>query len=83
MSLRSWLTGLNEPRPSRGYVVRWSCPGDGCAGLFRSREQANDHGGIAAVTGSHDAGPQYRARRARGQALRQLRRQARRAARQR
>jgi len=75
MSIRTWWAKLNEPRPSRGYLVRWGCPGDGCSGIFRTPEQAEDHGSIARVIGSHEAGPQRRARRARSQAARQLRRQ--------
>lgn len=70
--LISLLAGLNKA---------WGCPGDGCDGIFRTREQAEDHGRIARVVArtrpgtAHDTGPQRRARRSRGQALRQLRQQ--------
>lgn len=59
----------------------WGCPGDGCSGIFSSPDKAQDHARIARVIGSHEVAPQRRARRARSRAARQLRSQARRAAR--
>jgi hypothetical protein len=78
---RAWAA-LNEPRESGGFWA-WSCPGEGCDGFFPTPAKARDHAAIAQVTGSHETGPQRRARRARGRAARQLRGQARRAGRQR
>ena len=65
---------LNEPRESRGYVMRWGCPGDGCDGFFRTLSQASEHAMVAKVIGSHDVQPQRRFLRERNRVARQLRR---------
>lgn len=75
MNVRKLWGRLNEPRPSRGYILRWGCPGDGCDGLFKTSERARDHLAIAQVIGSHEPAPQRRARRERSRAAKQLRRQ--------
>jgi hypothetical protein len=71
------LRWLGEPRESRGYVMRWGCPGDECDGIFRTQEQAAEHGWVARVTGSHDVQPQRRFLRERNRQARQLRRRGR------
>lgn len=63
---------LNEPRESRGYVMRYGCPGDGCDGFFRRAAQAEEHAWVARVTGSHDVAPQRRFLRERNRQARQL-----------
>lgn len=65
---------LNEPRESKGYVMRYGCPGDGCDGFFRRAAQAEEHAWVARVTGSHDVAPQRRFLRERNRQARQLRR---------
>jgi hypothetical protein len=81
VNVRKLWEKLNKPREGRRGFTAWGCPGDGCDGIFRTPAQAADHGKIAWITGLHEAGPQRRARRARSQAERQLRGQARRAGR--
>jgi hypothetical protein len=67
---------LTEPRGNRGAVTRYECrdcTSDGTTGgLFRTPEKLAEHAEIARVTGSHEPGPQRRARRERDRALRQL-----------
>jgi hypothetical protein len=65
---------LSEPRESRGYVMRWGCPGDGCDGLFRTSRRADEHGWVARTIGSHEAAPQRRFLRKRDRIARDLRR---------
>jgi hypothetical protein len=43
-----------RPRPSRGYVSGWGCPGDGCGGSFRSPERAAEHAVRSQARGTHD-----------------------------
>lgn len=68
---RTWQR-LNEPRESKGYVLRRGCPDDGCDGLFRRPAQAEEHAWVARVTGSHDVAPQRRFLRERNRQARQL-----------
>jgi hypothetical protein len=51
----------------------WSCPGDGCSGIFRSPERASEHAWVAKTIGSHDVRPQRRFLRERNRTARQLR----------
>jgi hypothetical protein len=71
MSIRQWLA---RPRESRGYVMRYGCPGDECDGLFRTPERAGEHAWVARTIGSHDVAPQRAFLRKRNRQARQLRR---------